>query len=564
MPASSEPAVSENERDPRVGLLLAERYRVDALIDSGGMGRVYLGEHVLMRKRVAIKVLHPELSSIPEFVSRFEREARAAGNIDNEHVVAATDFGKLPDGAVFLVLEFVEGRNLRDEIAHGPLPLARTLHIARQMTTALRAAHSLGIVHRDLKPENVMLVDKAGDGDFVKVLDFGIAKVPIGEHRNDESQSKPITRAGMVFGTPEYMPPEQALGQSVDARADLYSLGIMIYEMLAGRRPFIAESQVGVLGQQLSKSAPPVSKRAPGVYIPSSIDAFVKKMIQREASKRFQTADQVLDEIDRHLGYASGRRRIPTLHDGSSPLDGNSTDPAPPDVRDSSRVSIPGLSRPLERLGQWVEGRRSRLPPSLRRLPAPVLFSVPLAVAGLMLGFGVFAALSPRTPSSDAVAASASATPSADTATGSGASETMAPAPLEKAPAADLDSAAASGVPALKALAGKYPQDASVQMAIGAAALKAREPRVAVDALGHALSLEPKLQDDAQMASALWVLAQSKPSSEAAFALLKRPMGDRGRSILHDLTTTDGVRPAIRKRAEAALHEASTEPPPSP
>ena len=207
MAAPSDSATPQNERDPRVGLVLAERYRVDGLIDSGGMGRVYVGEHVLMHKRVAIKVLHRELSSIPEFVARFEREARAAGNIDNEHVVAATDFGKLPDGSVFLVLEYVEGRNLRDEIAEGPLPLARTLHIARQMTSALRAAHALGIVHRDLKPENVMLVDKSGDADFVKVLDFGIAKVPIGERRADDVASKPITKAGMVFGTPEYMPP---------------------------------------------------------------------------------------------------------------------------------------------------------------------------------------------------------------------------------------------------------------------------------------------------------------------------------------------------------------------
>src|SRR5262249_26874960 len=154
-------------------------------VDRGGMGRVYLGEHVLMHKRVAIKVLHRELSSVPEFVARFEREARAAANIDNEHVVAATDFGKLLDGSMFLVLESVEGKNLRDEMATGPLPLAQVLHIGRQIAYALRNAHALGIVHRDLKPENVMLMKKSGDADFVKVLDFGIAKVPIGEPPED-------------------------------------------------------------------------------------------------------------------------------------------------------------------------------------------------------------------------------------------------------------------------------------------------------------------------------------------------------------------------------------------
>jgi serine/threonine protein kinase len=534
-------ATRDVDRDPRVGLVLSDRYRIDALIDSGGMGRVYVGEHVLMHKRVAIKVLHRELSSIPEFVARFEREARAAANIGNEHVVAATDFGKLTDGSVFLVLEFIEGRNLRDEIAAGPIPLTRTLHIAQQMASALRAAHSLGIVHRDLKPENVMLIDKAGDKDFVKVLDFGIAKVPIGERPTDESQSKPITKAGMVFGTPEYMPPEQALGQNVDLRADLYSLGVIVYEMLAGRRPFVAESQVGVLGQQLSKSAPPVSKRAPGVYIPHAIDVFVKKMIQREASKRFQTADEILEEIDRHLGYGNGRKRIPTLHDGSTRT---STEPAPPDgVEMDELLGIPGVSHPLEKLGQWVDVRRNRLPSALRRLPAPVLFSVPFALAGVMLGFGVFAALSPKeqtpAPAPSAVEPVATAAP--------------APAPPPKATAKELDAAARSGITALRTLAARYPEDATIEMALGAAALRNKAQPAAVEALGRALAIDPKLADDTQMASALWVLAQSKQSSDATFELLKGPMGAHGRSILHDLTTTAGVRPAIRKKAEQVL-----------
>ena len=546
---------SRDDDDPRVGMVLADRYRIDALIDSGGMGRVYVGEHVLMHKRVAIKVLHRELSAIPEFVARFEREARAAGNIDNEHVVSATDFGKLSDGAVFLVLEYVEGRNLRDEIGWAPLPLARTLHIARQIAGALRAAHALGIVHRDLKPENVMLVEKAGDTDFVKVLDFGIAKVPIGERLSDDPTNKPITKAGMVFGTPEYMPPEQALGQNVDARADLYSLGVIVYEMLAGRRPFIAESQVGVLGQQLSHSAPPVSKRAPGVYIPPSIDAFVKKMIEREPSRRFQTADQILDEIDRHLGYSSGRRRIPTLHDGS--LLNDST--APPAGEDAgalseARVSIPGLAKPLDHLRKWVDTRRSRLPPALRTLPAPVLFSVPLAVLGLVLGFGVFAALSPREPAEEPARV---ATPAPKV----HAEARPAPPPPAGASRAELDRAARAGLPALSALAAQYPHDASIQMAIGAAALREKDPSGAVEALRRALALDPKLQDDAQMASGLWMLSQSKQTSDAAFELLTGPMGARGKSILHDLATTPGVRAVVRKKAEAALREASSDNP---
>src|SRR5258707_8517610 len=173
--------LARGELDPRIGTLLADRYRIDALVGEGGMGKVYSAEHVLMRKRLAIKVLHRELTTMAEVVARFEREAMAAANIDHPNVAAATDFGKLADGAVFLVLEYVQGKSLRDEIAGGPIAPERALHIARQIASGLGSAHALDIVHRDLKPEHVMLVEKGGDPDFVKVLDFGIAKVPIGE-----------------------------------------------------------------------------------------------------------------------------------------------------------------------------------------------------------------------------------------------------------------------------------------------------------------------------------------------------------------------------------------------
>src|SRR5688500_474935 len=233
----SSPVITDRDAaDPRLGTVLAERYRLHSLLGEGGMGKVYAAEHVLMKKRLAVKVLHRELTLVPEVVARFEREAMAAANIDHPNVAAATDFGRLADGSVFLVLEFVQGRSLREEIALGPMAVERALHIARQIGSGLRGAHLHGIVHRDLKPENIMLVEKEGDPDFVKVLDFGVAKVPIGEV---PTQGTPISRAGMVFGTPEYMAPEQALGEPVDGRADLYALGVMLFEMLAGERPFL-------------------------------------------------------------------------------------------------------------------------------------------------------------------------------------------------------------------------------------------------------------------------------------------------------------------------------------
>ena len=164
-----------------VGQLLSDRYRIERHLGHGAMGSVYLAEHTLMHKRVAIKVLHAEMSRSPEVVARFEREAVAAGHIEHPNVASASDFGKLDDGSFFLVLEYIEGIGLRDALEqYGHLPPKRALHIAAQICSALVRAHELGIVHRDLKPENVMLVDRGGDPDFVKVLDFGIARVPIG------------------------------------------------------------------------------------------------------------------------------------------------------------------------------------------------------------------------------------------------------------------------------------------------------------------------------------------------------------------------------------------------
>ncbi len=272
------------------------------------MGKVYAAEHVHMRKKLAVKVLHRELTTVPEVVARFEREAMAAANIDHANVAAATDFGKLADGAIFLVLEFVQGKNLRDEIAAGPIAVPRALHIARQIAFALSAAHAQGIIHRDLKPENVMLIEKGGDSDFVKVLDFGIAKVPIGEVSTAAKTGQTaqtgqvITKAGMVFGTPEYMAPEQALGQPVDGRADLYALGVILFEMISGNRPFSGDDKVSILGLQLSTPAPKLKDRAPGTDVPVAVERIVEKLLTKDVAQRFQKADDVAAAIEGVIG----------------------------------------------------------------------------------------------------------------------------------------------------------------------------------------------------------------------------------------------------------------------
>ncbi|MEZ4221262.1 MAG: protein kinase [Polyangiaceae bacterium] len=339
----SGPTSSDGSADPRVGTTLSERYRIDSLLGEGGMGKVYAAEHVLMRKRLAVKILHRELTSVPEVVQRFEREAMAAANIEHPNVAAATDFGKLSDGSVFLVLEFVQGTNLRDEIAKGPMPIERALHVARQIASALASAHELEIVHRDLKPENVMLVEKSGDRDFVKVLDFGIARVPIGE-AND---GKAITKVGMVFGTPEYMAPEQALGQPVDGRADIYALGVILFEMISGVRPFSSKSPVGILGQQLSKPPPTIAERCPGLTVPPQVEVLLQRLLAKESSERIGYAKEVASTIQELLGPVPGQGIHKfTVATGSLGVAANSQ-PSFSSIPDLEAPSDPAAGAPL-------------------------------------------------------------------------------------------------------------------------------------------------------------------------------------------------------------------------
>jgi hypothetical protein len=276
-----------------VGRVIAERYRIDALLGVGGMGAVYLAEHVLMRKAVAVKVLHREMTAMDEVVKRFEREAIAAGRIDHPNVTVATDFGKLPDGAFYLVLEYVPGRSLTDVLEQdGALAEDRALFIARQIAAGLGAAHRAGIVHRDLKPDNVMLIERGGTKDFVKVLDFGIAKVSA-----ETSPATQLTRIGSIFGTPAYMAPEQAAGQPVDARADLYSLGHVLFEMLAGHATFQSDEVVALLAKQLTEPPPAL----PG-SVSLEASALVFKLLEKDPGARVQTADELMLAIDALIG----------------------------------------------------------------------------------------------------------------------------------------------------------------------------------------------------------------------------------------------------------------------
>ena len=289
-------SASEPPGEALLGTVLAGRYRIDKLLGTGGMGAVYRAEHVHMKKAVAVKVLHREMTLFPEVVARFEREAVVAARIAHPNVAAATDFGRLDDGAFYLVLEFVEGRSLGKLIEElGRVPEERALRITRQIAAALAAAHKAEVVHRDLKPDNVMLVAKEDGQDFVKVLDFGIAKIKL-----EEASDQPaLTQAGTVFGTPEYMSPEQARGDLVDARADLYTLGMMLYEMLAGQSPFKDDDLVVILTRHLTMDPPPLP-----ADVSQGANDLAMQLLKKSPADRLQTADQVIERLDVLLGVS--------------------------------------------------------------------------------------------------------------------------------------------------------------------------------------------------------------------------------------------------------------------
>ncbi len=280
-----------------IDTVLADRYRVVKKLGEGGMGSVYLAEHTTINKRLAIKVLSPEFSHKQDLVDRFLQEARAASMIDQENVVEITDFGSTPGGSVFFVMEYLNGEDLSDTIkTTGPLPWSRVKSIMLQIVEALKCAHAAGIVHRDMKPENCFRIKRGSNADFIKVLDFGIAKVTSEE---GDGGGKNLTRTGMIFGTPEYMSPEQAKGEKVDHRVDVYALGIILYELLTGRVPFTADTFMGILTKHMFEPPAAPSTVVPSIDVPPDVEAIILKALQKDREYRFQSMEEMGAAIEK-------------------------------------------------------------------------------------------------------------------------------------------------------------------------------------------------------------------------------------------------------------------------
>jgi len=269
-----------------LGHTLNDRYQILKLLGSGGMGTVYLAEHVLIHKQVAVKVLSPSHASKPAEVERFLREARAASRIRHENVVDITDFGYTSGGLAFLVMEYLDGEDLATTShREGALPWRRALHITRQMCAALEAAHAQGIIHRDMKPENVFRVRRGDDPDFIKVLDFGIAKI-IDENYDPDQPSN--TTSGLM-GTPEYVAPELIRGLKPDTRVDIYAVGVILYRLLTGRVPFQGESFMATLTAHLMETPRPPTEMAPDAGIPGPVEAACLRSLAKDRDQRFLT-----------------------------------------------------------------------------------------------------------------------------------------------------------------------------------------------------------------------------------------------------------------------------------
>lgn len=524
-PEESSSSPGEGEVPALVGTIVADRYRVVRLLGEGAMGAVYRAQHIHMQKDVALKVLHQAMSANSEVVKRFEREAVAAGRIEHPNVAGATDFGRLADGSFYLVLEYIAGQSLGELMEEaGVMPPERAARIGAQIASALAAAHAMGIVHRDLKPENVMLPRGDHEGDIVKVLDFGMAKM---QQESDAGETK-LTMHGAVYGTPAYMAPEQAAGNEVDHRADLYAMGLILYEMLAGRQPFDADQVMALLIKHMTEKPPALPSTVPRV-----LNKLVMKLLEKDPGSRQQTADEVLAQLSDYLGIAFQDPRLSAVG-LQSPSSGT---PRPP--QSSVAAVKEQVSDQLAKVGPLLDRAMVASEPAVHFLKQPMTVKdvtfprwVPAAgVFGFLIVLFVLLLSGGDEPEAivvkEAQAEDKSSSAPVDVAA-------RDPAPPDPELAKVITAAEQGSDSALYALEQRSDDDRSLTEWIGLtqARLMRKQIGPALSAYKKAIAMDKSVEREARILGALCALAQQDEFAEPVLEFAAEELGATGADLL--------------------------------
>ncbi|MSP60490.1 MAG: hypothetical protein EXR72_09150 [Myxococcales bacterium] len=347
LPAPAQPAPAPLSPADLDGAILNGRYQVKERIGEGGFGTVYRGEQLQMGRECALKVLHPKMARDPQVVGRFRREAHAASVLKNAHTVSIYDFDQTPEGILYLAMELLHGRSLHADMQEGAMPVAQVVRILDGIADSLGEAHLQGIVHRDIKPENVFLETRGSDRDYVKVLDFGIAKIVSGGGEGGSGVRAPaLTAAGQTLGTLEYMSPEQLMGLALDGRSDLYAIGILAYEMLTGDLPFVCKTSGEMITHHLKTVPAAPSKTSPEQSIPPLLDAVVLRMLEKDREKRYRDTGELQADLRRltTLLQAGGPELMATLPTGGGPPHPSMPAPRAPQVTTQPESPGGGMS----------------------------------------------------------------------------------------------------------------------------------------------------------------------------------------------------------------------------
>jgi tRNA A-37 threonylcarbamoyl transferase component Bud32 len=516
------PARQRGDLEGLVGRVLVDRYRVDELVGVGGMGAVFKGHQLTLKRNVAIKVLHPELIRDEQIAKRFEREAESAARLEHPNIIQVLEQGTTEDGFKFIVMQLLEGGELATRLSD-PVPPAQAVVWALQIFDALAHAHEHGIIHRDLKPENVFVSTDHDGREILKLVDFGIAKIVDGS----TEAAEPMTQLGLVFGTPAYMSPEQATGLSIDERTDLYSAGVILYQMLAGQPPFWSPDPVALIRMQVSLDPPPLPD-----HVPAELSSLVVRLLAKQREERYSSAAEVRTALEAALrGLDLEGLAIPAHIAG-----------------DVSGMLSSAESRP-------ASGRPARRPRRIRRLFA----------AGLLIAVGTLgvlaatrsgllarvvsdaAAVDPVTPATEAAAALDGGPPADELAE-------LDRLLLARSPDAALE--------LLAPLRQRYPDDASLAWREGKAlSLKKGKRELALARYGEALERDAGLLQNAEFYAELHALLQDRRLRSPAVELALSHLGRSGHPFLLALVNERDPDRALRyDERRRALAELSTVP----